>query len=167
MALVGEVQAADLDAIFERQQNGGYRSSLVRGEQEVFDYMRRLFPDWKARGLVRCLHEHQGGFAFNAPAMFGLAGKAEAEGVRILSGVEVQGFERADDGSVKRVLTNRGPIEVETVVVGVGPWIKNLWGWPRARSGWTRPSTSRPRARCRRSSTWIRWSRSSPTKPAR
>ena len=128
MALVGEVQASDLDAIFERQQKGGYRSSLICGEQEVFGYMRRMFPDWKARGLVRCLHEHQGGFAFNSPAMFGLARKAESEGVRILSGVEVTGFERAADGSVTRALTNRGPIEVENVVIGAGPWVKNFWG---------------------------------------
>jgi glycine/D-amino acid oxidase-like deaminating enzyme len=128
IAAVGEVQAADLDSIFERQQQGGYRSALIRGEQQVFDYMRQMFPDWKARGLTRCLHEHQGGFAFNSPAMFGLARKAEAEGVRILSGVQVTGFERAADGRVTRVLTNRGPIAVEHVVIGAGPWIKGLWG---------------------------------------
>jgi glycine/D-amino acid oxidase-like deaminating enzyme len=127
MAIVGEVQASDLDAIHQRQQQVGYRSSLIGGEAEVFSYMRRLFPDWKARGLTRILHEHQGGFAFNSPAMFGLARKAEAEGVRILSGVEVTGFEMAADGHVTRVQTNRGPIEVEHVVIGAGPWSKNLW----------------------------------------
>ena len=127
MALVGDVQAADIDSIYARQQKGGYKSSLVQGEQNVFNYMRAMFPDWKARGLTRILHEHQGGFAFNAPAMFGLARKAEAEGVRILSGVEVTGFDLASDGSVKRALTNRGPIDVEHVVIGGGPWNKNLW----------------------------------------
>ncbi len=127
MAIVGEVQASDLDAIHQRQQAVGYRSSLICGEQEVRQYMRRMFPDWKARGLTRILHEHQGGFAFNAPAMFGLARKAEAEGVRILGGVEVTGFDQASDGSVQRVLTNRGPIEVEHVVAGAGPWSKQLW----------------------------------------
>jgi glycine/D-amino acid oxidase-like deaminating enzyme len=80
MALVSDVQAEDLDVIYERQQRGGYKSSLICGEQDVFNYMRRLFPDWKARNLTRCLHEHQGGFAWNSPAMFGLARKAEAEG---------------------------------------------------------------------------------------
>src|SRR5712692_2122580 len=92
MAIVGDVQAADIEAIYAHHQSIGYRASIVCGEQEVFGYMRHMFPDWKARGLTRILHEHQGGFAFNAPAMFGLARKAEAEGVRILSGVEVTGF---------------------------------------------------------------------------
>lgn len=127
LALVSDVQASDIDSIYERQQRGGYRSSLVCGEENVFRYMRQMFPDWKARGLTRALHEHQGGFAFNTASMFGLAKKAENEGVQILSGVEVTGFEKNGDGSVKRVLTNRGPIEVETVVVGAGPWIKNIW----------------------------------------
>lgn len=69
--------------------------------------MQTMFPDWKARGLTRILHEHQGGFAFNALAMFGLARKAEGEGVRILSGVEVTGFEFLSDGSVSYALTNQ------------------------------------------------------------
>ena len=127
MALVGPVQASDVEEIHERQQREGYRSSLICGEQQVFDYMRQLFPDWKARGLTVCLHEHQGGFAWNSPAMFGLARKAEAEGVQILSGVEVTGFERNGDGSVNQVLTNRGAIETEQVVIGAGPWVKNFW----------------------------------------
>jgi glycine/D-amino acid oxidase-like deaminating enzyme len=127
MALVSDVQAAEVDSIYERQQRGGYRSSLICGEENVFNYMRRMFPDWKARGLTRCLHEHQGGFACNTASMFGLGKKAESESVQILSAVEVIGFERRGDGSVTRVLTNRGPIEVDMVVVGVGPWIKNIW----------------------------------------
>ena len=127
MAIVGDVQAADIEAIYAHHQSIGYRASMVSGEHEVYNYMRQMFPDWKARGLTRILHEHQGGFAFNAPAMFGLARKAEAEGVRILSGVEVTGFDLAGDGRVTRALTNRGPIEIEYLVVGAGPWNKNLW----------------------------------------
>ena len=127
LAVVGETQAQDIDSIYARQQHSGYRSSLIRGEPQVFDYVRRLFPDWKARGLTRCLHEHQGGFAFNSASMFGLAKKAESEGVQILSGVEVTGFEANGDGSVTRVITNRGSISTEYVILGVGPWIKNLW----------------------------------------
>lgn len=127
LAVVGDVQAADIDAIYERQQQGGYRSSLISGEQNVTNYMKAMFPDWRARGLTRVLHEHQGGFAWNAPAIFGLARKAEAEGVRILSGVEVRGFDLAGDGSVTRALTDRGPIAADYVVVGAGPWSKQLW----------------------------------------
>jgi methylglutamate dehydrogenase subunit A len=46
MAIVGPVQDNDLQAIYERQQKSGYRSDLITGEQQVFDYMRGLFPDW-------------------------------------------------------------------------------------------------------------------------
>ena len=127
LALVGDVQAGDIDVIFERQQAQGYRSALISGEQQVFDYMKTIFPDWKARGLVRCLHEKQGGFAWNSASMFGLAGKAEAEGVTIAKGVEVIGYRKAQDDSVVEVSTSAGDIEVEQLVVAVGPWIKGIW----------------------------------------
>ena len=127
LAVVGPVQANDLHTIHERQQQEGYDSTLISGEQETFDYMRSLFPDWKARGLNTVLHEHQGGFAWNAEAIHGIANKAEAEGVEIIGGVEVTGFERNGDGSVKSVITNRGTIETDHVVIGVGPWVKRFW----------------------------------------
>ena len=90
--------------------------------------MRGLFPDWRARGLSVCLHEFQGGFAFNLESMRGLAKKAGEEGVRVLSGVAVNGFDMAGDGAVRAVKTNRGDISVEQVVVGAGPWIQQIWG---------------------------------------
>ena len=126
LAVVPERQAADIEAIHDRHQRHGYRSSLVRGERAVFDYMRTLFPDWKARGLTAVLHEHQGGFAFNMASMLGLADKAEAEGVRIFPGTEVTGFE-IEGGTVTTVHTSRGDIRAEQVVVAVGPWVKQLW----------------------------------------
>lgn len=127
LAVVPEVQAEDIEAIYDRHVRSGYEASLVRGEQDVFDYMRGIFPDWKARGLTAVLHEHQGGFGFNRESMYGLADKARAEGVRILEGVEVTGFDAAGD-VVRTVHTNRGDITVgEQVAVGVGPWIKQVW----------------------------------------
>ena len=72
LAVVGPVQQGDLEAIYERQQNSGYRSDLILGEANVYRYMKRLFPDWKARGLTTILHEKQGGFAFNTPSVMGL-----------------------------------------------------------------------------------------------
>ncbi len=127
IAVVPETQNADVESIYERQVSEGYDSSLVQGEQKVFDYMRKMFPDWRARGLTSLLHEHRSGFAFNSPAMFGIAGKAEAEGVRILTGVKVEGFDRDDSGSVRSVETNRGTILVEQVIVAVGPWVGQVW----------------------------------------
>ena len=89
--------------------------------------MRELFQDWRAPGLPVCLHERRGGFAYNIDSMRGLAAMARREGVRILEGIEVTGFEGRPDGVVTEVRTSHGRVEVEQVVVAVGPWIKGLW----------------------------------------
>ena len=89
--------------------------------------MRGLFGDWRAEGLSVCLHEQRGGFAFNRESMHGLARKARAAGAAIAEGVEVTGFELDGSDAVTRVETTAGPIDVEQVVVAVGPWIPKLW----------------------------------------
>src|SRR5262245_50588393 len=127
IAVVPEKQDADVESIYERQQAEGYDSTLVQGEQRVFDYMRKLFPDWRASGQTSLLHEHESGFAFNKPAIQGIAAKAEGEGVCICSGVKVTGFERDGDGSVRAVVTDQGKIGVEQVAVGAGPWVGQIW----------------------------------------
>jgi glycine/D-amino acid oxidase-like deaminating enzyme len=128
IALGAARQEPDLIATYERQERIGYRSELIVGAAEVDRHMRSLFPDWRARGVTVCLHEHQGGFAFNMESVHGLAAKCESEGVPILSGVEVTGFESRPDSSVGAVLTTEGPIEVgEQVVLAPGPWAAQFW----------------------------------------
>jgi methylglutamate dehydrogenase subunit A len=128
IALGAAVQEADLTATFERQERIGYRSELIVGEAEVDAHMKELFPDWRARGVTVCLHEHQGGFAFNQDSVDGLEAKARGEGVTVLSGVEVTGFEEAADGSIAAVDTSEGRLEVgEQVVVAPGPWARRFW----------------------------------------
>ncbi len=89
--------------------------------------MRELYPDWRAEGLTACLHERAGGFAFNRESMLGLASKARAAGARISEGVEVTGFRRDGSGAVAAVETTAGAVEVDQVVIAVGPWIAHLW----------------------------------------
>jgi glycine/D-amino acid oxidase-like deaminating enzyme len=128
IALGPQVQEPDLVAVFERQERIGYRSELIVGEAEVDSHMKRLFPDWRAKGVTVCLHEHQGGFAFNVESVMGLRDKCLAEGVQIHSYTEVTGFERGTDGSVVAVETGKGRIAVgEQVVVAPGPWAKVFW----------------------------------------
>ena len=129
MALGAAVQESDLTAVSERHERIGYRSELIVGERAVDAHMKELFPDWRARGVTVCLHEKQGGFAFNIDSVRGLAGKCESEGVAIVSGVEVQELESAADGAVTAVRTSEGRIEVgEQLVVAPGPWAKQFWG---------------------------------------
>ncbi len=128
LALGPAAQEPDLTAVHERQERIGYRSTLVTGADAVDAHMRSLFPDWRARGVTVCLHEHQGGFAFNLDSVRGLVGKCESTGVRILTGLEVTGFEEGADGAVRGVETARGRIEVrEQVVLAPGPWAARFW----------------------------------------
>jgi glycine/D-amino acid oxidase-like deaminating enzyme len=128
IALGPAVQESDLAATFERQERIGYRSTFTTGEREVDAHMKELFPDWRAQGVTACLHEFQGGFAFNKESVLGLAGKCRSEGVEILTGVEVTGFELGSDDAVKTVETNQGRIEVgEQVVLAPGPWARDFW----------------------------------------
>ena len=128
IALGPAVQEQDLVSVYERQERIGYRSTLVTGEREVDAYMKRLFPDWRAKGVTVCLHEHQGGFAFNRESVQGLVGKCESVGVRILSGVEVKAFEVGADDTVAALLTSHGRLAVgEQVVIAPGPWAKHFW----------------------------------------
>jgi len=128
IALGPKAQESDLVSVHERHEQIGYRSELVVGEADVDAHMKALFPDWRAQGLTVCLHEQQGGFAFNLESVQGLADKCEAEDVRILTGVEVTGFVLGPDDAVAAVETSRGRVEVgEQVVVAPGPWAQRFW----------------------------------------
>jgi glycine/D-amino acid oxidase-like deaminating enzyme len=128
MALGPAVEESDLVTVYERQEKIGYRSTLVTGERDVEAYMKKLFPDWRAKGVTVCLHEHEGGFAFNKDSVLGLLGKARSEDVGVLEGIEVTGFEFGGDESVQVVQTNEGRIEVEEqLVIAPGPWARDFW----------------------------------------
>jgi glycine/D-amino acid oxidase-like deaminating enzyme len=128
VALGASVQEADLTATYERQERIGYSSELILGEAEVDAHMKALFPDWRAKGVTICLHEHQGGFAFNVESVLGLRDKCLGEEVSVLEGVEVTGFASHGDGSVSAVETSAGEIEVgEQVVIAPGPWAARFW----------------------------------------
>jgi methylglutamate dehydrogenase subunit A len=128
MQISPECMRADVASIYEQQQAIGYESVFIEGADASSRYMKGLFDDWQAQGITSVLHEKRGGYANNQASMHGLAAKAEAEGVRILPGVEVQSFEfGSNSGAVTALNTNRGRIACETVVVGVGPWVNKIW----------------------------------------
>jgi glycine/D-amino acid oxidase-like deaminating enzyme len=126
MQIAPEAMADDVAQIHAEQAAIGYPSTLVDGEDDCRLYMQGLFSDWQARNVACVLHEHKGGYAHNMPSMRGLAGKAEAEGVRVLAPVRVTEF-RIEGGAVAEVVTDRGRIRCDQVVVAAGPWIRDLW----------------------------------------
>lgn len=127
MQISSESMHADVATIYEQQQAIGYDSTFIEGEADCMDYMKGLFHDWQAGNITSVLHEKPGGYANNTKAMYGLAAKVEAQGVRIVTGVEVTGFKRDNSGAVSDVLTSRGDIQCDYVVIGAGPWAKQFW----------------------------------------
>jgi methylglutamate dehydrogenase subunit A len=126
MQISPEVMHEDIVQIYKEQQAIGYPSTLVEGEEECRRYMKNLFHDWRAENITSVLHEHRGGYAHNKASVRGLAEKAQAEGVRIHTGVRVTGL-RLEGGAVEAVETDEGAIHCEQLVVGVGPWIRDVW----------------------------------------
>ena len=82
MAIGPQAQEADLTAVYERQQKIGYDSTFVTGEAACDTYMKKLFPDWRAKGVTAVLHEHKGGFAHNLDSVAGMQAKAESTGAQ-------------------------------------------------------------------------------------
>jgi methylglutamate dehydrogenase subunit A len=121
-----EAMGEDVAKIFAEQQSIGYPSVLVQGERDCREYMLALFDDWHAPGATAILHEQRGGYANNIRSVRGLAAKAEAEGVRILSGIRVTGID-TEGGAVAAVETDQGVIGCEQLVIAAGPWIRDLW----------------------------------------
>lgn len=129
MQISCESMHEDIGTIYEQQKAIGYESEFIEGTSDCENYMKSLFSDWQAQNITSVLHEKRGGYANNTKAMYGLAGKAEAEGVRIITGIEVNGFKRANGSSsaITAVETQKGDIECDYVVIGTGPWVRDFW----------------------------------------
>jgi len=127
MQISPEVMHAQVATIAQQQQEIGYESVFIEGAKDSMVYMKGLFDDWQAEGITSVLHEKKGGYANNTASMYGLASKAEHEGVRIMPGVKVTGFEKDGSGAIKAVITDQGKVDCDYVVVGAGPWVKQVW----------------------------------------
>lgn len=129
MQISCESMREDVASIYKQQQAIGYESTFIDGADASDAYMKAIFDDWQAENITSVLHEKKGGYAHNSKAMYGLAAKAETEGVRILTGVEVTGFGRANGSSsaIRSVETSRGSIACDYVVIGTGPWVRDFW----------------------------------------
>ena len=126
MQISPESMHGDVAEIYGRQKDISYESEFIEGEKDCLRYMRdKVFDDWQAENVTSILHEKRGGYAQNARSLYRLADKAEDEGARIVTGVEVTGF--LDNGYLKGVETTRGNIQCDCVIIGAGPWVENFW----------------------------------------
>ena len=128
MQISPESMHEDVASIAKQQKELDYESVFIEGEKDCAKYMQGLFCDWQAKGITSVLHEKPGGYSNNTGMVFGLANKVELEGVRILTGCTVTGFKSANSvNAISAVETDKGNIECDYVVVGVGPWAKSIW----------------------------------------
>ena len=128
MQISPESMHKDISSIYEQQKAIGYESEFIEEKEDCTKYMKNIFYDWQAKGITSVLHEKRGGYANSTASINALANKAESFGVRILTGTEVTGFKRGSNSkAVTGVVTSKGTIDCEQVVVGVGPWIRTFW----------------------------------------
>lgn len=127
MQISCEAMHEDVAFVYRQQKAIDYESTFIEGEKDCMRYMKGIFNDWQAKGITSILHEVPGGYANNTRAMRGLAGKAEAEGVRILAGVEVTGFIQDNQSAISAIMTDKGIIRCDYVVIGAGPWARQFW----------------------------------------
>ena len=127
MQISPEPMHSNVSEIYQQQKEIGYDSVFIEGGKDCLQYMQEnIFHDWQAKNITSVLHEKKGGYAHNTKSLYRLADKAEAEGVRILTGVTVTGF-RSDGDAVTAVETDKGDIECDWAIVGAGPWAKGFW----------------------------------------
>ena len=123
-----EVMHKDVATIYEQQKAIGYESEFIEGEADCMKYMKTIYDDWQAKEITSVLHEKRGGYAFNKDSIKGIAKKAEANGTKIITGVKVTGFKRGSNSkAITGVVTDKGPIDCEQLVVAVGPWVRDIW----------------------------------------
>lgn len=128
MQISCEAMREDVRTIFEQQQEIGYESVFIESENASTNYMRGMFEDWQAKNITSVLHEKRGGYSNNTKAMYGLSAKVEKLGVRIISGIEVKGFiTDSTSNTVSTVVTDKGDITCEQIVIGAGPWVRDFW----------------------------------------
>jgi glycine/D-amino acid oxidase-like deaminating enzyme len=120
-----ERNLAAYERVWKSQSAAGYPSDLYAGE-DARRFVRRLWPDFNTARVGLALHERVSGYAGTRQAVAGLAGKCAQQGVRVLPGVEVTGYD-IEGGRVRAVLTNQGRVACDVVVWGLGAWTPRHW----------------------------------------
>jgi glycine/D-amino acid oxidase-like deaminating enzyme len=120
-----ENQIADYERIQQSQNSVGYYSDMYVG-QDARKFLKTIWPDFKTDRVDVALHEKVSGYAGTRQVMIGLSQKCADHGVRILSGVEVNGYE-VQGGQVHSVLTKQGSIRCDLVIWGLGAWTPKHW----------------------------------------
>jgi sarcosine oxidase, subunit beta len=80
-----------------------------------------IVPQLSTKGILAAAWNPDDGVLFPWPFMWGYAQAAQKRGVKVETFTTVTGFEQSQ-GRVKKVLTDRGEISCDTVVLAAGAW---------------------------------------------
>ncbi len=125
-SVVPERQLEDLVAIAARQAEVGYESELVTGNDDCAEYLAWRWPDVDASGVQAVLHERRSGWADAAATVREIARDAREAGALLIEDTPVIALER-EGGRVAEVVTSRGAVRAEHVVLAVGLWAADAW----------------------------------------
>ena len=118
-------QVEDYIKIGESQNAVDYPSEVFVGK-EAHDFLTGIWPDFKTANIEVAIHEKLSGYAGTMQVCNGLAEKCRQSGVRVLTGVEVTGYD-IQAGVVRAVHTDAGDIACDAVVLGLGAWTPIHW----------------------------------------
>ncbi|BDG01736.1 FAD-dependent oxidoreductase [Anaeromyxobacter oryzae] len=113
-----QVARIERNAALHRRE--GLRTRVI-GPAEALE----VVPELDASRFLAASHNPDDGVVFPWPFLWGYAGKAEALGARVRTFTRVTGFETAGR-RVAAVVTDRGRVACDTVVVAAGAWSKQV-----------------------------------------
>ncbi len=120
-----ENQTEEFAKITASQNACDYPCSMYTGD-EARKYLKSIWPDFNPHSIGVVLHEKMSGYAGTVQAVKGLTTMCERHGVRILSGVEVKGY-NSNNGTVTSVETNLGSIKCDMAFLCLGAWTPQHW----------------------------------------
>ena len=113
-------QVARIEKNAELHRREGLRTRVI-GRAEALD----VVPQLDASRFLAASYNPDDGVVFPWPFLWGYAGQAEAAGARIATFTRVTGFETAEK-RVTAVVTDRGRVACDLVVVAAGAWSKEV-----------------------------------------
>jgi len=118
-------QADDFEKMYRSHNSIGYTSNLYVGK-EAKQFLKTIWPDFKTDGIEVALDEKLSGYAGTQQVLRGLVEKCELHNIEISTGIEVTGY-NIQNGEVNSVITNKGIIQCDMVIWGLGAWTPRHW----------------------------------------
>ena len=118
-------QIDDYAKIGESQNAVDYPSDVYVGK-DAKNFLKGIWPDFKTDNIEVAIHERLSGYAGTMQVCNGMAEKCRQQGVQVITGVEVTGYD-SHAGVVSTVHTDAGDIACDSVVLALGAWTPKHW----------------------------------------